>query len=194
METLYLQYLKILTNRYGYLHWCSRFCLTTNSGWKFRESTVRFYAETYGENLNRSETSKLFLRKINKNSSFVFNHFCLLRSHSYKKWFREFFHSFLHLHQQPKRMKDFYRFESGQGAMKLRETETFLSTWLSSSISCSRFLQCLIPKSNSFRNTRIHIPIPNPFTVPKNKTKINIRHHVEKSNFEDFQYPTNLSY
>ena len=71
---------------------------------------------------------------------------------------------------------------------------TFLSPWWSSFISQSLFLQWLIPKSKSFRSTRMHIPIPNPFTVPKNKTKIKIRHHVEKSSFEDFQYPTNLSY
>ena len=66
------------------------------------------------------------------------------------------------------------------------QSQTFTSTG-SSFVSCSRFLQYSRPKSNNFRITRIHIPIPNPFTVPKNRTNINMRHHVEKSIFEDFQ-------
>ena len=91
------QQLKLVTNI-----WFRHF-LTIDFKSKFRESTVRVYAETYSPKRTRVSISKIFLRKIKKKRvSFSFIDFCWLRLHYQKKWFQKIFLSFLHFLQKPK--------------------------------------------------------------------------------------------
>ena len=90
------QQLKLVTNI-----WFRHF-LTIDFKSKFRESTVRVYAETYSPKRTRVSISKIFLRKIKKNASvfllLIFVDFVyIIKRSDFRRFFFHFFIFFRNL-------------------------------------------------------------------------------------------------